>query len=345
MRKIILFFILAFFVCTTQASSSDSSLSVISQVLTHFARSNFHWQCNKPNTQSLNSSHSVQWSQLTCRGKYPPLLHIRRGADTGDLKINLIDTDLSDPHIELTPVIAKKNDSTDPYKQKLVVMGHENPSLLAGINGGYFYINSKQRDINCFEKTNKQYTSDGIGDGLLIIHSKTLSTNCRSRFFAEPNRSTILLDDQHHWMITAVPPHTSPNNIIHALGAGPGLIQTIHGKPEIRETWEGIVSSFEFSANSAVILAKDSLNHQHVIFFTVDGIDKEKGMYSTEMANFIYNQIPSLLNVKLISAMSLDQGGSTTMYVRAAHPQIITQANRNNSQREIFNGLFVREKN
>jgi hypothetical protein len=134
---------------------------------------------------------------------------------------------------------------------------------------------------------------------------------------------------------------TVPDNTVNAIGAGPGLIQSIEGKPQIQITWEGIISTFEFSANVAVILAKDKQGNPHMLFFTVDGIDREYGMTSIGMTNFIYNKIPTLFGLQLVSAMSMDQGNSTTLFVKKADNHIASVTGKQGKTRDVYDGLFI----
>ena len=78
-----------------------------------------------------------------------------------------------------------------------------------------------------------------------------------------------------------------------------------------------------------------------MLFFTVDGIDREYGMTSLGMTNFIYNKIPSLFGVQLVSAMSMDQGNSTTLFVNKADDHIASVTGTRGAVRNIYDGLFI----
>jgi hypothetical protein len=185
-------------------------------------------------------------------------------------------------------------------------------------------------------------TPEHVGEGLLVIDQQVYSTNCNGGSLAEDGRSSLIQDaTTKQWRIERVVHDVIPPNTLNAIGAGPGLIQTIAGKPEIQITWEGILSTLEFSANAAVILAKDKQGNPHMLFFTVDGIDREYGMTSLGMANFIYTQIPTLFGLQLVSAMSMDQGNSTTLFVKKADNPIVSVTGTRGAVRNIYDGLFI----
>jgi hypothetical protein len=328
-------------------------LSTLSSVLSYHARKSYHWRCSKPIVTELTPSHSVRWLSLHCRGRFPTWSGLGRAQETRELKLNLVDIDLSDPHIALVPSVAKrlsgeplnqKNvDKSALYRETLLSMGQRNPHFIAGINGGYFYENRRHhQDENCIKKTYPQTTARGIGDGLLEIHHKVISENCSSGYFSEAGRTSIEQLSNGQWRIRPEIASQRLRSIQNALGAGPGLIDDYYGRPLIRIRWEGILSTFEFSANSALVTLQDQKGHQHVVFFTVDGADKLAGMNSMEMANFIETTLPGLLKLHLISAMSLDQGRSSGLYIRDNAPQIVSTSSVRGEERPIFDALFVK---
>jgi len=319
-------------------------ISPISLMLTHIAQRNYAWQCTAlAEPKKLSPSGSIVWTRLQCDGTHPIGFTLKSGRAMGPLIINIIDANLSDTHVMAKPTLAAINPNQPPLN-KLTDMAEQQPVFVAGINGGYFRLKPNKGDVNCKERlpdipfTIPQF----IGDGLLVIDKQVFSTNCAGSAFSEPARSALIQDaTTKQWRIEPVLPGKVPVNALNAIGAGPGLIQTINGKPQIRMTWEGIWSTMEFSANTAVILATDAQNQPHMLFFTVDGRDGKWGMTSMQMANFIYDKIPRLFHVRLVSAMSMDQGTSTTMFVKDATTPIVTTSNKYNEVHDIYNGLFV----
>jgi len=319
-----------------------SKTVLINTFLTHFAKQDFAWQCAPAKIENLTKNGDVKWLRLRCHGKFPTDYFRFSGKETGILKINLVTADISSPHIKLVPQLARTSSKKQPFAETLLQMGRDNPKFIAGINGGYFYTNRKGHvDLLCLNKHYPELTPRNISDGLLIIDGNEIAQNCEWNSFVTKGRSSLLLNQARHWYIHEIPYESSLPHILSAIGAGPALIKTVQGKPRIDIRWEGIFSTFEFSANSAVALATDVKGHQHVIFFTVDGVDGKAGMDSPEMANFIYFRLPRLLNLKLQSAMSMDQGHSTTLYIRDANPQIVSQASKRKGVRRIVDGLFI----
>lgn len=318
--------------------------SPISLLLTHHARRDFQWQCQAPSKQkTLTASKSIQWTQLTCHGTYPKQWWHLRPHPTGPLTINIIDADLSDPHVFVKPTVGNVN-AVEPYRNKISTLAQTNTNFIAGINGGYFLARDDGSDANCRSRITKGPITSAaqVGDGLLIIDKKPYSTNCNGTLLSEKKRSVLIQDASTKlWYIKNIPANTVPTSVENALGAGPGLIKMRQGKPQIWLTWQGILSSFEFGANTAVILAVDKNEHQHMLLLTVNGHDKIYGMTSMTMANFIYHVVPPLFNLQLASAMSMDQGNSTGMYIKTENPNLVSKTGRNNTMRDIYDALFI----
>ena len=318
-------------------------LSPVSIVITQMAKRNYAWQCSPPLIQqSLNAKGNIVWVKLQCQGTYP-WRFLQKAKDTGVLTINIVDANLADANIFVKPAIGAVN-AKNTYRSTLLEQAALYPSAVAGINGGYFRTKPNRRDPNCIRRAVKtpMDTSHHVGEGLLVIDSQVYSTNCDGGPLSETGRSSLIQDGTtKQWRIERVPKDTVPDYTVNAIGAGPGLIQTIGGKPQIQMTWEGILSTFEFSANAAVILAKDKQSNPHMLFFTVDGIDRKYGMTSIEMTNFIYNEIPSLFGLQLVSAMSMDQGNSTTLFVKNADNHIASATGTHGVIRDVYDGLFI----
>ncbi len=320
-----------------------SGLSPISLVITQMAKRNYAWQCSAPLIQRpLNANGNIVWVKLQCQGTYP-WGFLKQSRDTGVLTMNIVDANLADANILVKPAIGDAN-AKNAYRGTLLEQAASYPNAVAGINGGYFRTRLNRQDPNCMERSSKKPldTPNHVGEGLLVIDSQVYSTNCDGGKLSEVGRSSLIQDAiTKQWRIERVQKDTVPANTLNAIGAGPGLIQTIAGKPQIQMTWEGIWSTFEFSANAAVILAKDKQGNPHMLFFTVDGIDREYGMTSIGMTNFIYNKIPTLFGLQLISAMSMDQGNSTTLFVKKADNHIASVTGAQGKIRDVYDGLFI----
>ncbi len=320
-----------------------SGLSPVSLVITQAAKRDYAWQCSSPLIQQpLNAKGSIVWVKLQCHGT-SPWGFSKKSRDTGVLTMNIVDANLADANIFVKPAIGKAN-AKNAYRSTLLEQAEMYPNAVAGINGGYFRTKPNRHDPNCTRRSPKtpMDTPSQIGEGLLVIDHQVYSTNCHGGRLSEIGRSSLIQDAiTKQWRIERVEKDTVPDNTVNAIGAGPGLIQTIAGKPQIQITWESILSTFEFSANAAVILAKDKQGNPHMLFFTVDGIDREYGMTSIGMTNFIYNKIPTLFGLQLVSAMSMDQGNSTTLFVKKADNHIASVTGKQGKIRDVFDGLFI----
>lgn len=319
---------------------------VVNPFLNVLASQSYHWQCQPIKEKKLTQNGSVQWSQWSCTDKKPWTLFWMTKSEWSPLMINIVDADLSDSHIQLLPALANTVDKDRPYIEGLSQFGREHPNFIAGVNGGYFFVNSVgHHDQNCIWKHYPTRTTYDVGDGLLVINKKAYSENCGTSKTSALARATIVQGNDGKWVIKEVPANTTPSDIQNGLGAGPLLIssdETMQSKINLR--WEGILSSFEFGANTAVILAVDRKAHQHLLFFTVDGIDKRAGMRAVQMANFIYTMLPTLLHVQIVSAMNMDQGHSTAMYIRGEKTPIVSKADKSRTERPIYDALFISEK-
>lgn len=338
--KIVVFILLLLgIIALTLAYFRPSGLSPVSLIVTQFAKRNYAWQCSSPLVQQpINRKGNIVWTKLQCQGVYPWSFSHKK---TDRLTINIVDANFNDPHTFAIPTIGKADAN---HKYRSTLLDQIPPYAVAGINGGYFRTKPGRRDQNCIRRSvNKPLdTPNHVGESLLVIQNQKYSTNCDGGVWAEEGRSSLIQDaTTGQWRIERVKYDAVPENTKNAIGAGPGLIQTLGGKPQIQITWEGILSTFEYSANAAVILATDKQGNPHMLFFTVDGIDREYGMTSISMANFIYTQIPSLLDLKLVSAMSMDQGNSTTMFVKNDRNPIVSATGKHGAIRDVYDALFI----
>ena len=120
--------------------------NTLDAVLTYIAKQDYQWRCDIVKQDNLDPKHEtgVIWSTLSCSGIYPHYVPFKAGKPTGKLRINIVDIDLSDPHIQINPVLAKKNTpNNQPYTETVLAMGLDKSQRIAGVNGGYFFINTK----------------------------------------------------------------------------------------------------------------------------------------------------------------------------------------------------------
>ena len=327
---------------------------VIDRELTWLASLDYRWQCQL--LQHSKAGDGVIHRKLTCKGSWPkeiPEILLRHKKSISGLVVNLVDIDFSaNQKLRLQPAIAENNSQFN-FRQPLIGIAEsgskKGETVLAGINGGYFFIPPVSArkpflDSNClsnfylnFEKP--PFSSWQIGDGLLVINGQALSYNCKTVGPFSPPRTSFMQNKSGLYQIAEMPAGKSDvSRIKNALGAGPGLIS--NGEIAIKS--EFIPSTLEFSANTALVLGQDTTGHKHAVLFTVDGRDGSKGMYAFEVANFLARTLPDYVGIKVQDAMSMDQGGSTGMVVRE-YGKLKTVSHSGDQNRPIYNALLVVE--
>lgn len=332
---------------------------LLSTTLYNFANASTSWQwkCTQQQTTNLYKN-KITWKTLNCDG-YDHNIKILKS-----LNINVIQAPVNDPEIKFVPYHAQ----TPTQLAKLPDIANSLPSqynVVSAINGGYFYRSDVPnfKDNICTHKThNPPKPGDSMGDSLLQFDGVNYATNCAYMpGIAEKPRASLILTGinpatgKQAPYITLVKPdtiYTEAGGVIpDAIGAGPNLIT--NGKLTVNTPDENLVPTFEFAANSAIgIINDNSGNPMQLVYFTVDGNDDsfEKGwpaMNAYQMADFMLNYL------KVSNAISMDQGGSTTLYVAASDINIYPLHVVSNSKyqpfkprsadnvREIYDGLFI----
>jgi exopolysaccharide biosynthesis protein len=281
---------------------------------------------------SVDTNGAVVWHKITCPNLY-----------SQKLEINVLDIDATHPKIKFIPMSASDNQlATIP------AIAGQNPLVLAGVNGGYFYNadnNPQYHDPICSTKTYPQ--TDGLGDSLLQIAGKLISSNCdhhadgRDHF----SRSVFAIDEKMNFYIQPVSPNLAlrnlndpaQKNVAYAIGAGPNLISTgFDGKGFINITDEGFYHVDIRAARTAVGITQN----KHIVLFTVDGKSGVSGMTLRELAEFMLNDL------QVNAAMNLDGGGSTTMCIKphrgkANDCEMVNQPSDASGPRKVYDGLFV----
>lgn len=316
----------------------------------------WNWSCNVVQSTDLYQG-KVIWKTLNCNGTSDIV-------KLNNLNINVIYAPTNDPTIKILP----RQANTPNQLAQLPAIADElsaQYNILAGINGGYFYRNdvTNFNDNICPSKTkNPPKPTDSMGDSLLQYNNATEATNCvYIPGVTTPRASLILtginpLTNKPAPYITLVNPDVSYKNpdgtFPDAIGAGPNLITD--GKITVDNPEEGLMGpTLEFAANTAVGIINDQNNNpSQIVLFTVDGNDQSfqknlPAMNAAEMADFLLNYL------KVNNAISMDQGGSTTMYVAASdltiYPlHVVSNSNYDPTKprsadniRNIYDGIFI----
>lgn len=274
--------------------------------------------------------------------------------------VNSIHVDLSQDDIRVVPAIA------DPVEkvQTIPEMAHDN--FIAGVNGGYFWrvdIEGIWRDNVCRGKTRieaEQNASDvnpnyGIGDGLVKIDGEVLANNCDCYGNSRP--AVLILDGEASDIEVLYRGETVDSSVMNAIAAGPNLVSF---NKETGESYVDIpsdddnINRFVYEAFTAVGLQikVDPNNNQATIsdtlvMVTTDGSDSclphetYCGIFSIDLADMMREVFECGV------AMSMDQGGSTTMWIDGENPErngVVSRSdNKEQSEgaRKLANGLFI----
>ncbi len=234
-------------------------------------------------------------------------------------------------------------------------------NFIAGINGGYFWrtdISGFWLDDVCRGKTRKDAESpvdlsqvnNGIHDGLIIIDGALKGTNCDCWGFSRPTVAYNLeSSNEAGWKIDVLQrgEQGSPQ-IVNGIGAGPNLVSYKINADGTYSTFVDIPSDDdnininEHAANTGMGLIFDTKSGKAVkmLLLTTDGsdecgrVDQSCGINAKHMAQLMIDHF------QVHQAMSMDQGGSTTMWIKQA-PGDGTVTQSGGGARNVANGFFV----
>lgn len=242
--------------------------------------------------------------------------------------------------------------------------------LIAGINGGYFWrvdIEGFWRDNVCRGKTRDEAEHEvssenvnyGIGDGLIKLNGAVLANNCNCSGYSRP--AVIKLDGRNSDIDVLYRGETVGESVSNALGAGPNLVSY---DPVTRASYIDVpsdddnVNKFVYEATAAVGLILETQDEEsteqppatELVMVTTDGSDS--CMPSEPYCGLVSPNLASLMKEVFGCgvAMSMDQGGSTTMWVSGENPDrngVVSKSDNKEPDgggvRSIANGLFIQE--
>lgn len=284
------------------------------------------------------------------------------------LVINSIHVDITRSDLRVIPAIA------DPVAQvqDLPSMAAQNKKFIAGVNGGYFWrvdIDGFWRDNVCRGKLRReaeQPASDvnvnyGISDGSIKIDGVVYGNNCNCTGYSRP---AVLSLDSASSNVQVL--HRGENvgaETKNAIGAGPNLVSLDFetGKPYVDVPKDDDnVNKVVFEATTAVGLVQDlvvnsdgskSTVAKSLVMVTSDGSDAclpfetYCGIFSPDLGSLMKDIFACT------QAMSMDQGGSTTMWIQGENESrrgIVSCSDNKgdcSSQggRNLANGLFIED--
>jgi len=314
-------------------------------------RDETQWSCAQ-NQSSQQISAGVVWNRLICNSSINSFLSI------GPLVFNILQVNLSCPSVRLSAAVA--NYSAQGHVEQLFDMAEQDSTFVAGINGGFFWeLNSAHFfDDVCLGKTRSDAsqavsTSNpqfGTGDTLVKINNQILSRNCESALYAVP---IALVMNGTATMLQRLPPAGEvANSVQNAICASPNLVSF---NWQTRQSYVDIPAGdfnpniLQHAANTGVGIVFDIEKNisQSLYLVTVDGHDNgndfqpTSGIDAHEFAHFFKYYLG------VSQAMLMDQGGSTTMYIKGQPKNgIVSCADTSSSDgcggvRAIFSGIFV----
>lgn len=297
------------------------------------------WKCIPVSEKIISTG--VTWTQANCSSPGVPFF-----GPAGPVLVNTIKADLSTPGLKLVPV---RSAASANFLQPLNEMAaSDGRNLLAGINAGYFWRTdvSKFTDSVCRGKTRADalepadplHANYGVGDGSTVSQGAYLSSNCNCPGFSRPTVLTINGLQSRIDVLTrgALPPF---NETFDSISSGPNLVSTNAKGPfiNIPKDDDNIFNILEHAANTMFGLDSVTGFSYFVTFDGHDGcsfFDPSCGTNAFTMAYYARDH----LNVT--SAMGMDQGGSTTMFVKGEGKDgIVSQSG--GDARKVFNGLFL----
>lgn len=243
-------------------------------------------------------------------------------------------------------------------------MSNRVANAVAGVNGGYFWRldDSSFIDDVCFGKTRKDAEQPvslaspnyGIGDGLTIVNGTVLSSNCDLPGYNVP--VALIANGTSSQIVIMSKGQRLPNTVANAIAAGPNLVSynstskssfvDIPQDDYNVNIWgHGADTAIGLVLNEATPSSSSSLLSKTLLMATVDGHngchvkDATCGIFPRPLGFFMKDFLGAT------TAMAMDRGGSTTMWV-AGQPNdgVVSNSDNNNpnaSPRSLFNGLFV----
>lgn len=268
--------------------------------------------------------------------------------------MNAVFIDLTSKDVQLSAAVSK--DAAQPLQPiNAIAAGNADRNFVAGINGGYFWrtdITPFWLDDVCRGKVRKEaetpadsdHPNYGIHDGLVKIKGEVLGSNCDCWGFSRP---AIINDAGDNWHVDVVQRgEQGPAGINNGLAAGPNLVSYD------KSSWDTFVdipsdddniNIHEHAANTAVgiIFDTESGKAQKMVLVTTDGsdecgrLDESCGINAPNLASLLKDHF------EVHQAMGMDQGGSTTMWIKASDAPDGVVTNSGGGARNVANGFFV----
>jgi len=302
------------------------------------------WHCVLLNETQI-AGIDVLWKRHNCSGSTP-------FGNNGPMIFNSLEVNLASEKIYVTPMIANNEYQLAP----LNTIAAQDARIVAGINGGYFYrtdvstfvdnVSWGKSKTEALQPVNQKEPNDGVGDGLVVINGSQFSSNCDCLGYNRP--ATLVVNKTSSYIVVQSTASPSPPGAMFSLAAGPNLVShnasgSFFGIPADDEN----SNVLEWSANTAVGLTQDeTTGGLTMTMVTADGYDgcpfytdTTCGINALILSYFMKDALG------VTSAMGMDQGGSTTMFVKGYGRDGIVSCSSDKEcsggGRPIFSGLMV----
>ena len=294
------------------------------------------WSCatRPPALPSLPAG--LSFSQLICTSSPIPIF-----GRAGPLNVSVFSVDLASGAFRLAPLTSSSLATVGAMAAAAAPR-----KLWGGVNGGYFWRTDVATflDTVCQGKTRADALAApsaaapnaGVGDGAVIAGGELLASNCDCPGFSRPAVLTINGSSSRVDVLRRGDPPPF-GRALDALSAGPNLVSSNASGPfiNIPKDDDNIGNVFEHSANTAVGL----LPNGTAILVTTDGYDGCNPFDASCGTNAFTLAYLMKDYFGVASAMGMDQGGSTTMWVSGVG--VVTNPGR--GVRDVFSALFVEE--
>lgn len=257
----------------------------------------------------------------TCERRFPGVVWLARKyvkpSSYGDQIVNVLAVD---PALIALRAVRTKYDN----KYESVLSMGRRTEALAGVNGGFFC--HEQNDICASNaSTSPPNCPPSVQPlSLLIMSGVTYSFNCASR-------TSLGITKEELPKIQQIGCGQDWPSVTYAIGAGPNLVTS--GRKNI--TKEGFVWYTEQAPRTAVAMTSDG----NLLLVTIDGRTAgADGMTIDMLADFLISEF------RVVSAMNLDGGGSTTMYLGGKIVNKPSDQSCDGCCRCVYDGLFVYAK-
>jgi len=306
------------------------------------------WSCaRQPGSMALHAG--VEWSTLVCNSPSVPVLGPGQPGVTApavNIRVNLVTADLGAPGVSLTP--ASPSGGAQLAGLDAIATRDGRP-LVACVNGGYFW----RVDVNtfvdgvCQGKTRADATAPpsagapnaGLADGTLVVGGALRGSNCDCPGFSRPTVLTINGTSSRVDCLHRGAP--APFGLAYeSISAGPFLVATNASGTftAIPADDDNVGNILEHAANTGAGLAANGTAY----LVTTDGYDgcsplnNTCGVNDWTLAYFFKDYL------KVATALAMDQGGSTTMWVKGSPPPNGVVSSSGGGVRNIFGALCVR---